>query len=456
MNSLKESKQLREIIKREALKMFNKDYDVLYYLIKDMRIEGGKTVDDLISKHIGGKDILDKVLLENPTLTIFVPELPMESFSAERWDINEIPAIAVKTNQFNDIPLITPEGEKEVMPAENIPGFPVLVIKDNERIVSSVKSSNIGRFKGQIIYDKELILRFLDDAFNPGVIIPSNPARTTTVNDSKVTSAYNIYNVNNPQINGWHRDYIYYNIKPNTPNGPFSYKYKEYLGTIEAEGNAKQVYTRMSDQSGDPYINEHLSGDTTFTNWTDGQYDLSFAFLINGKNGVGESLTIMRSVAPTDLFVLEYRHYTKGHAFWKKNYYDLVSVKSKPYLVDTEVFNWDLEAYSASIRAEIEEIDNPETVTVTKTLTSEFATNFGVDASFGNENVKVGLKFGMSTKDTSTQTNSVVATKISDKLGQAIINFQDNVVIGKTGSNWNYRTYSTGTFRFNFQPVRVQ
>ena len=50
--AMSESPMLRDIIKNEALKQFNKDYDVLYQFIKNNKIENGLTVRELLLKHI--------------------------------------------------------------------------------------------------------------------------------------------------------------------------------------------------------------------------------------------------------------------------------------------------------------------------------------------------------------------------------------------------------------------
>ena len=85
--AMSESPMLRDIIKNEALKQFNKDYDVLYQFIKNNKIENGLTVRELLLKHFDDREILMRIEARCPTLTIFVPKLPEDSFSAENWDI---------------------------------------------------------------------------------------------------------------------------------------------------------------------------------------------------------------------------------------------------------------------------------------------------------------------------------------------------------------------------------
>ena len=94
-----ENKDVRKLIKREALKQFDYDYDVLYMLVKDKKMENNKTLEELLLKYMSKDDLLT-LTQKIPTLTIFVPSLPGESFSAEKWDIEqEIPLVAYKNEE---------------------------------------------------------------------------------------------------------------------------------------------------------------------------------------------------------------------------------------------------------------------------------------------------------------------------------------------------------------------
>lgn len=47
-SALNSSVELRRLIKDEALKMFDYDYDVLYLSINTYKLSSGKTVDELM------------------------------------------------------------------------------------------------------------------------------------------------------------------------------------------------------------------------------------------------------------------------------------------------------------------------------------------------------------------------------------------------------------------------
>jgi hypothetical protein len=130
MKSLNESQILRDLIKNEALKMFNKDYEVLVYTIKDNRLENGMTLEETLNKNSENNFQLSNLLQIEPTLTLLVPELPLESFSAKKWNTqSEIPAVAIRTNYTNEVPLITPELKLDVMPSDVIPVFKFILFK---------------------------------------------------------------------------------------------------------------------------------------------------------------------------------------------------------------------------------------------------------------------------------------------------------------------------------------
>jgi hypothetical protein len=128
---------LREIIKKQALEMFNEDYEVLYEMIRDELIENNLTVDELITKNLGDKKALKKVDSEYPTLTILVPSLPNESFNANKWNTDtEVPKVAIRLSTTNDVPIVNPDGSEILLEGKYTPSFPVLVVKQNERIIS--------------------------------------------------------------------------------------------------------------------------------------------------------------------------------------------------------------------------------------------------------------------------------------------------------------------------------
>jgi len=456
-SALNESFELRKILKEEALKMFNKDYEVLVYLIKDVRLDNNLTFEDLINSYLEEDQNLQSILNIEPTLTILVPKLPMDSFSAQNWDVaTEIPAIAIRTNVTNEVPLITPKGELEIMPTDVTPGFPVLVIKNNERLVSNIENTDIDKYDTRVVYDKDgIVIKFWANSFDNEFRNGNNTKqRVTNYLDPVITQAYNIYQQQYPNLNGWQRDYIYYGIEPSNPNGPFSYDFQEHITTFSMYGNALNAHDKISDQTGDPhYRNNHRINANS--HWTGGFFEFKVKTIINAKNGVGNELINGFTLSPYELFHLEYEIYSKGKSFWKKRYYRLKNISLKQALVNLPLINWDLDAYATSIKIEIEEVDLTTTTVTTDTRAVDFATNFEINTEVYK---KIGLKFGASYKNTQTRTVQKTYTLGNDELGHVIVNFADKVVTKKIGNKWETREYITGKgyCKFSVEPKRVQ
>jgi hypothetical protein len=128
---------VRQLLKTEALRQVNNDYDVLLYQIKDKEIRAGITFGQYLES-LGGANNSFKVLLEKlPLTTVFIPNLP--AFSANNWDTkSQVPFVGVlnKKNLNNMITVFRDTLSGEVSLNED-PPVDVIVIKDNERITTS-------------------------------------------------------------------------------------------------------------------------------------------------------------------------------------------------------------------------------------------------------------------------------------------------------------------------------
>lgn len=93
------------------------------------------------------------------------------------------------------------------------------------------------------------------------------------------------------------------------------------------------------------------------------------------------------------------------------------------------LFEWDLENYSSIVKISIEEADGIETQRESTTTTSEFATNFEFNAEWQTV-VKLGGKFGASSKNTVSTVFDKTRTLGNDELGDVLINFADLILTG--------------------------
>lgn len=429
--AVEEEPELRKLIKEESLKMFDNDYDVLYQLIKDKEING-TPISEILCKYSTSKDEFLKIEENLPLLTIFVPSLP--NFNAENWNANnEIPKVAVRLSNNNNTPVYDAYGTEEIINVGYIPSFPVIVVKQNERVVvnntiKGVKNGNIGNFI------------FLDDSFNKNLNkVKSNTKTITASTDPACIRAYNLGM-------GWHRDHIYYGLTPSNTTGAYRNNYSEYITSFKL--NSIEKFTDISDQGNDPQKDLHHKYNpeidkTVFYDWTDGFFEFRFEILINAKNGTGSTITKYITINKDDLLKYEY----KKHTFW---FYKQVIVGLKEYNPNLELIPWDLKQYGMAWKFNISEVDPSEEDTYTTEITSTFATNFNIDTSIK----KVGLKFGKSQSNTHKSTLVRNRKLESDELGEAILTFDQPVITGYSSGNYNKRSISTGLCTIVVEPKR--
>ena len=451
---LGQNEEVRSLIKEEALKQIDFDYDVLYCLIKDKQLKNGVTLEEYLEKYLTS-DELKCIHKQLPTLTLFVPTLPENSFSVHSWNtIDELPAVAVKVSDNNDVKIYYGNGETEVFPADIIPGFPVVVVKENERIVRN--GEILSKTVSENIEETNLI--FVDEIFNnlhgkdlvntktranrPDRPVPlpkvDNPEDYLPANMKKTYEAYKIYK----NTTGWQRDYIYYGITPTTDKGPFDYNMKEFLVGFELMGDAVGFYRKIADQDGDPKSSIPIGGvlpaNSSIITWTEGEYEFKVTTYVGSKSTIGTEYKSFFRLKPDQLFRAEVERVISRPGMPGYTVYKLVGLKSKRVDLDLPLFEWDLENYGATIKIAIEEVDGQETEVNSISSSIEFATNFGFDASFG-EKVKFGVKFGSTIKEVLNVSNTITKTLGGDELGEVIINFADPVVI-------------SDEFRYHYKP----
>ena len=117
-----------------------------------------------------------------PTLTIFVPELPKNSFSAALWNTDkEIPVVAVRTCISNDVPIYDKDGEEKIIKSDLIPMYPIVVLKDNE-------TGNL--LENKVVEDEEKITAF--NQMCGGLKNPTDEKYSEAFFDSITSSEYTL------------------------------------------------------------------------------------------------------------------------------------------------------------------------------------------------------------------------------------------------------------------------
>lgn len=466
---LAESAPARELIKKEALEKIDYDYDVLYLMVKDEVLGDNTTLEGLLSKYLD-KNFFDLIENQISNLTIFVPELPEDSFSAELWDVKtDIPDVAIRTFDQEGIPAYNIQKGEYVIDAAEIPTYPIVVIKENERIAGSdIHTKSSGAQGGNIKTrsNSNVTFCFIDDAFNnldnkinPGALKSDrgrNPGESSGVshNLKKVEEAYGIYK----NVDGWHRDYVYYNLKPedgisrDSISGPFIYKFKECVVGFELLGKPETTLAKISDQTGDPNISSYSSR-RPYIHWTDGEFEFLVKVYLGSTSFVGSELKTYFRASGDDLFMGGI-----GSGYGSSSMLGLKKIDMK-----LPLFEWDLEHYAPSVKIAVEEVDNTESIKNTESTTVEFAGNIGFDISWGTT-VKKGLKFGASTKKYHTIGYEITTTKGNDELGEVIVNFGDPIMVEDSYTDRDGSTvfrsvfnpkYYTGWYRLYIAPEEM-
>lgn len=487
-NALVANKDLRRLVKEEALKQFDKDYDVMYQLVKNKSLtpidyngkNNGKIDKSIFSKSsqattfrqallpfFKNEEELLEIEQKLPLLTIFVPDLPLGTFSAKTWDVNDenqVPDVALRLNTTNDVPVIGKDGNNYVIEAELTPGFPIIVIKENERVRVKKNSNNKTAKLATVGFED---FEYIDDNFDPDASNPNPPIVNNNTIDQFLIDSYNVWE--GYAAGGWQRDYIYFGLTPNIPSGKVTGKYREFITHFALGGTPEVAYNTISGHTGDPSkVTDYRV--YTSTGWTDGAFDFRvYAFLgaggdkTTGNSTTGSSVTKRFGLKPSDLFELKYESYTRGSWPNKKGFIrtSVIGLKSinlldPKYNILLELETWDLSRFSYEWRFSFEESDDTTEITKTESLNQKYAMNFGVDGSTG-EKLKLGVKFGTSQEETRSTGYTIKYTTTSDFLGNIFVPFYDNAINKNLQTSTFYsKIYSTGAVQFQLRPIQVQ
>lgn len=456
----------RKVIKTEAAKQFDKNYDVLWSSIKNTQI-GECSFEECISSH-SSNNLVSIINEQMPLLNILFPEIKMFDINAENYDYsdNELP-VAVRSNGRT---MLFFAGElTDTIPDGDVPGFNVVVVNENNRV--EVNNTNRTRGAG---YEYSFISPSYD-----GTNVNRN-TRSAIVNSNlvgnKAINAFKYFNKDDASVNpmALQRDYIYYGITPTNSSGALNYSTSEYISFIEV--NPKAYFT-IADQTGtgsisdDSYIkaNSVSRKKRDFTQdelinelWTKGAYNLRFEIQLSTND---HPQIIYIPVKPSEIwnFNLDrsYRHST-GFRHSKYTYtIDPNKFTSKrfelsPYELSFGKWNLSEEALYRYVTI-LEEDESGEKTTsyqyeVTKLLSTKFNGDIKLELGLGKSDKLTG---GTSTEVTSTNTTketrtvNVTRKEASDNLGSVRIYFYDPIVEAKTSSSqYTMRTYNTGYVTF--------
>lgn len=471
-----ENIELRSFIKDKAIEQFDNDFDVFYPILKDEKVGNDGTFRNLLLKYTTDRELSD-IERTLPLLNIYVPDLSLfTNITPYNWDTtdNQIP-VTVKANQTSKM-LLYFNGERSgEIPEKSIPGFHLLVIKNNERVVPT--STNTRGVANNY--------QFIDAAFD-GTKNKQNKISTRSMSgpdeidwipedkiDPIVKGAYEKM-IKNPSLQ---RDNVYYGLTDNNTEGSLNMNIDEYIYRIQLSPNS---FFTMADQTGDPTQKEKMTisnkksalSDAEVFNrfWTDGNFELVIQVFTGVKN-IKEltSHDYFYTVKPQELFNVpiekDYKHST---AFRHSKYYytiDPHNLERKWYYPrenghDTRLPKWDISTQSLERFINVFERDLDEKITSVQSKTTTFAANFkssadgDIPVGKSGGSIKVGLGYD-TTKSTSTSSSiTIETTKTSDPLGTLTLNFYDAIIVEKnTQKGYRPKNISNGTVSITISPM---
>lgn len=473
--------EVRQFLKSEAIKQFDNDYDVFYPYVKDKVVAGSKTFRDILLSYCDDEKTLLEIEETLPLLNILVPDLSyVGDFRAENWDTSDNEVAVSYLTDKNEVELFGDGENLDILEPGEIPGFPVLVVKNNERL----KITAATKAAGSSLYSYD----FISDAFN-GQLRPQTKSESdinlnpevadnfmpASSIDPSIVQAY-IESKSNPAA--LDRDYVYYGLsKANPHNGVLNANIRETLYKFKINFSK---YRFISDQTEDPRLQEVVNKKASLTNaevlariWTNGKFEICFdSYMYIGKFGSIQCANMRFSVSPNELFDiakihLNYRHSTK---FRHSKYTYSVNpdnLRSKWVLTKRGSANiyaftapWDLANNSLNIIIAAYEHDVSETITTTTTFTTEFAANSNFSSTHTQGNTVNKIEVGVGTKSSSTYTTTTVKSLSSDDLGRITVSYIDPIITGETTKNgvkgYNIFTLNNGAVEIMMLPQRIR
>ena len=473
------SLDVRKFLKAEAVAQFDNDYDIFYPLVKNKIVYDNQSLRDILLSYCKDENELVQIEQSLPLLNILVPDLSLFwDFNAEKWNVDD-KEVSVICRDDKDNTLYENGENIGKMTTGDIPDFPCLVVKNNERMkVSSVKTRS-----GEATYE------FLSDAFDGSkrklqtrhyeedINLQPTEDLEAYINGSEIMSSVkDAWNEFKNVPNAYQRDYIYYGITKENKPGTLNRYIREKLYRFRIAANA---YSAINDPTQDPTLQDTQKNKGYLTNeeiiqkiWTDGNFEFHFKSYISGedsKEAMEAKLTF--TINPRDAFSLEKIHlkHKNSTAFRQsKNFYtvDAKNLRSKWIYpeksdknADDLVFTlpWDLYNKSLSIFMFVEEWDKGQTITQEKSVVSEFINkaDFSIEGSGSIGKVSLSTKLGYGFSHTKTVSNkaTIQTTVESDPLGTLYFQYNDPIIRDEINGTYKLYNVSSGSVVATLLPV---
>jgi hypothetical protein len=486
--ALHESVEMRAFLKEEALAQFDNDYDVFYPFVKDKIVTDNKTFRDILLSYCEDEKDLVQVEESLLLLNILVPDLSwIGDFSAETWNVSA-PEVAVICRDDKSSTLYENGEEAGYLPLNEIPGFPCLVVKNNERIRVSNAATRASEatyeFKSSVFDARLNAPQTRDSYFYENV--------ETTENTNSYVSASTLNAINPKIITGWNifknvnrsysREYIYYGIDPTNTSGELDKSMKEILHKFKVNPFG---FTTIADQSGkDPALQKtsikkrYLTPEEVVQRvWTGGNFEFRLSYSLANRNGMSMTQELTFNIPPKQAFSIErvyVHHQNRTMLRHSENTYtvDVADLRAKwiypanlpgfqsGYI---SLYTWDLLDNSYTMALHVEEWDNTQTEEREENFTYEYVKteSFETSVSIKNgESVTTTNKTTIGNTEKTTKNTKIKTTTTlgSDNLGTIIFSFYDSIILNdslKDTKGYEIRTYTTGAFEMMILPKRL-
>lgn len=459
-----QNKEVREFLKKEAIKQFDKNYDVLYAKVKDYPLRD-ETFAQVLAKYASPGE-LDAIFNTVPTLNIYVSNIAMFNVKPETLDCNDPEIPVVLPNEKNNLLYLNGQVVDSIKQGE-VPDFHTFVVNCNSRVRVNTATRSAGP-----------TYTFIDDAFDGEKPQTRSELVGYDMVGSKAIQAYRYFNRDDGSnySKALQRDYIYYGMTPNAAKGNLNYNVSEYLTFIEVnprtyfnmvddndpsnpKGNDPDIKHNIAWRKGRDFTQEELVNEF----WTQGTYNIKVNIIYSTK---GLSVTKYIPVKPEEIWNFNYDREVRHHTGFRhsKYLYWIHPEKFTAKRYDVSKLNisfekWNLaeEALSRIVHFYEEDRGGVRTDQYSYETTRLKSNKVNGDLKFGlgvgpkDQNkidVSVGGDASYSTTEKINHTVTYTSTDKDDDLGSAIIYFYDPIIESTSNGKYNVKTYDTGRITF--------
>jgi hypothetical protein len=478
--------EIRSFIKNEAIKQFDKDYDVFYPIVKNKVVKNGKTFREMLLSYCDKKEELEQIEDCIPLLNIYVPDLSLfEDINVYNWDVKDEVPVAFSNEDEGSILFLNGDSIMK-LEKDEIPGFHLLLIKENERVASQEITT---RSTNAAMAGYEFVNQVFDGTLSDEKLIKTRSTDLTILEDDYLSND----RLDPVVLRGWEemktnpvlqRDYIYYGMTLNQKEGLLKTSIDEYLYRFQIDPAA---YFKIADQKGtgdkidDPMIKDEstsqkkseLSNEEVIRRlWTEGNFEIKFRVYTGVKNSTALNPSeFVFNVEPKELFDIKIQM-SKRHktAFRHSQYTYRINPKDlgrKWYYPREHGYNsrfdkWDISQQSLEKFIYVYEIDESETLKTTETVVSTFAQNFkssldgstNVGSKDSGGNIKIGLGYDTSNSKQTTSTIEITTNKGDDFLGTLKVFFYDPIIIQESKEKkYRLKDINNGTVTITIMPI---